>query len=94
MFAETDTENAPWHLIAGDDERYATIQIIESIVKTLQNALAAAEIRAQNRNVILPPRHVALNNVLDKVDLSKSLTKVKTAAIRFVRGAALADCGV
>ena len=75
MFAETDTENAPWHLIAGDDERYATIQIIESIVKTLQNALAAAEIRAQNRNVILPPRHVALNNVLEKVDLSKSLTK-------------------
>ena len=26
MFAETDTENAPWHLIAGDDERFATIQ--------------------------------------------------------------------
>ena len=75
MFAETDTENAPWHLIAGDDERFATVQIVESIVKTLQNALAAAEIRAQHRNIILPPRHVALNNVLEKVDLTKSLTK-------------------
>ena len=75
MFAETDTKNAPWHLIAGDDERFATVQIVESIVKTLQNALAAAEIRAQHRNIILPPRHVALNNVLEKVDLTKSLTK-------------------
>lgn len=75
MFAETDTENAPWHLIAGDDERFATVQIIESIVKTMQNALAAAEIKKQNLNIVLPPRHVALYNVLDKVDLSKSLTK-------------------
>lgn len=75
MFAETDTENAPWHLIAGDDERFATVQIIESIVKTLQSAVAAAEIKAQNRSIVMPPRHVALYNVLDKVDLSKSLTK-------------------
>ena len=75
MFAETDTENAPWHLIAGDDERFATIQIIESMVKSLQSALAAAEIKSQSRSIVLPPRHVALYNVLDKVDLSKSLTK-------------------
>ncbi len=75
MFAETDTENAPWYLIAGDDKRFATIKIIESIVKNLQNALAVKKIKTENASIVLPPRHVALYNVLDKVDLSKSLVK-------------------
>ena len=59
MFAETDTENAPWHLIAGDDERFATVQIVESIVKTLQNAHCKnlAERTGSGRNQGAAPQH-------------------------------------
>ena len=39
MFAETDTPEAPWHLIAAKDKHYARIQTAHTVVKRLEEAV-------------------------------------------------------
>ncbi|MFN7975536.1 MAG: polyphosphate:AMP phosphotransferase [Acidobacteriota bacterium] len=39
MIARTSTEHAPWTIVAGDDKRFARVQIVKTIVKGLQRAL-------------------------------------------------------
>lgn len=34
MFAETSTEAAPWHIIAGDNKRHARLKVIETVFDT------------------------------------------------------------
>ena len=34
MFAETSTEAAPWHVIAGDNKRHARLKVIETVFDT------------------------------------------------------------
>lgn len=38
MFARTDTEDAPWHVISANDKRHARIQVLEHIVAALEHA--------------------------------------------------------
>ncbi len=40
MLEATDKSNAPWHLIAADDRRSAEIEIITSIVDSIETAVA------------------------------------------------------
>ena len=70
MLEATDKVNAPWHLIAADDRRSAEIEIITSIVETVEKAIntpvtaAAAVIRPNNKY-----------DVLGKINATQELTK-------------------
>jgi len=55
MFEKTDKKNAPWILVAGDDKKYARVQV-------LQETIAHIEREAQKRGL-------HLTNVLDKAQL-------------------------
>ncbi len=39
MFAETDTPDAPWHIIAANDKHYARLATARIVVKRLEEAL-------------------------------------------------------
>ena len=39
MVERTSTAIAPWHLIAGEDKRYARIQVLKSVCKALKGVL-------------------------------------------------------
>jgi polyphosphate kinase 2 (PPK2 family) len=39
MVARTSTEFAPWTLVAGNDKKYARVQILKTLVKRLEEAL-------------------------------------------------------
>ncbi len=39
MLARTSAKHAPWNLIAGNDKRFARIQVLEIVTKALRNAL-------------------------------------------------------
>ncbi|MCB1801826.1 MAG: polyphosphate:AMP phosphotransferase, partial [Gammaproteobacteria bacterium] len=39
MLARTSARHAPWNLIAGNDKRFARIQVLEIVVDALRNAL-------------------------------------------------------
>lgn len=70
MLEATDKVNAPWHLIAADDRRSAEIEIITSIVETVEKAIKtpvgapAAVIRPNTKY-----------DVLGKINASQELTK-------------------
>jgi polyphosphate:AMP phosphotransferase len=40
MLARTSAQHAPWHLIAGNDKRFARIQVLEKVAQALREALA------------------------------------------------------
>lgn len=70
MLEATDKANAPWHLIAADDRRSAELEIITSIVETIENAVntpAAAP--------AAPVRPAASYDVLSKVNASQEMSK-------------------
>ena len=70
MLEATDKVNAPWHLIAADDRRSAEIEIINSIVETVEKAV--------NTPVVAPAAIVRPNNmydVLSKINATQELTK-------------------
>ena len=39
MLARTNVRQAPWNLIAGNDKRFARIQVLETITEALRDAL-------------------------------------------------------
>lgn len=70
MLEATDKVNAPWHLIAADDRRSAEIEIISSIVETVENAVKTP--------VVAPAAVVRPNNmydVLGKINATQELTR-------------------
>ncbi|MEM1114705.1 MAG: polyphosphate:AMP phosphotransferase, partial [Pseudomonadota bacterium] len=40
MIKRTNTDYAPWHIVAGNDKRYARIDILKALCKTLESTLA------------------------------------------------------
>ncbi len=43
MLARTSAQHAPWNLIAGNDKRFARIQVLETVANALRSALAAKD---------------------------------------------------
>ncbi|RBY96733.1 UDP-galactose-lipid carrier transferase [Blastococcus sp. TF02-8] len=41
MLARTDTPVAPWHVIAGDDKRWARVAVVRTVCEAIENALHA-----------------------------------------------------
>ena len=70
MLEATDKVNAPWHLIAADDRRSAEIEIITSIVETVEKAI---------KTPVTAPTTVIRPNtkydVLGKINAYHELTK-------------------
>lgn len=70
MLEATDKVNAPWHLIAADDRRSAEIEIITSIVETVEKAI---------KTPVTAPMTVIRPNtkydVLGKINAYQELTK-------------------
>ncbi len=70
MLEESDTANAPWHIIAADDRRSAEVEIFSTIVNAIETAVNTPK-----------PEPVIIANasrnydVLSKVNASKELTK-------------------
>ena len=70
MLEATDKVNAPWHLIAADDRRSAEIEIITSIVETVEKAI--------NTPVTAPAAVIRPNtkyDVLGKINATQELSK-------------------
>lgn len=70
MLEATDKVNAPWHLIAADDRRSAEIEIITSIVETVEKAI--------NTPVTAPAAVIRPNtkyDVLGKINAMQELSK-------------------
>ena len=70
MLEATDKVNAPWHLIAADDRRSAEIEIITSIVETVEKAI--------NTPVSAPAAVIRPNtkyDVLGKINATQELSK-------------------
>jgi AMP-polyphosphate phosphotransferase len=42
MLARTDHEVAPWHVVAAESKRYARVDVLETVISTLEEALRAS----------------------------------------------------
>lgn len=75
MLTKTDTEYAPWTIVEADDERFATVKILTTVVNAFkerrkkEKSLAKPEIDGKFNSASLN------DSVLKKVDLSKKLSK-------------------
>ncbi|EJW98869.1 polyphosphate:AMP phosphotransferase, partial [gut metagenome] len=69
MLGETDTVNAPWHLIAADDGRNAQLEVFRSIVETVERVLEAPEVE------VPAIRPAASYDVLSKVQPEQEMSK-------------------
>lgn len=78
MLAATDSEYAPWTLVASHDRRFATALIFRTFIDSLANKIAAMQAR---KNVKSTPTLAApspiVTSVLDQVDLTATLTREK-----------------
>ncbi len=78
MLAKTDTDIAPWNIVAAHDRRFATLQIfkttVESIQKKIDDASQKKETRAAKKSSI-PVLPNFDKSILDRVDLSLSLSR-------------------
>lgn len=48
MFAKTDTENAPWHLISGNDKLHARIQVLQAVITQIEKELKRRGLQLTN----------------------------------------------
>ena len=76
ILAASDTEEVPWHIISGDDRRYAEIQIYQIMINYLQAFLKKIqEKKAVNKQITFEEKTIEKFDVLSKVDLSCSIDK-------------------
>lgn len=43
MFAKTDHELAPWHVVSGEQKRWARVEIIETLIKRIEHGVESFE---------------------------------------------------
>lgn len=72
MLEATDKSNAPWHLIAADDRRSAEIEIITSIVDSIETAVAAPK-----EEPVESVHNNAQYDVLSQVNASQEMSKAE-----------------
>ncbi|HOK42026.1 MAG TPA: polyphosphate:AMP phosphotransferase [bacterium] len=81
MIEKTDTENAPWTIVEAHDQRFATVKIFNTVIEAISNKINAKERIIEVKDKIIKPDHQIIevktlnSSILDKVDLSKSLTE-------------------
>ncbi len=73
MFAKTDTENAPWCLIPGNDKLYARIQVLKEIIAHIEKEVARR--RLQLTNIIGNQEEVATDEEMVEIKATKKSNK-------------------
>lgn len=78
MLAKTDTEYAPWTIVEAHDRRFATIKIYKTIIDAIERKIHdithKEKIQKPFVESTIDLNHIS-SSVLDKVDLSVSLTR-------------------
>ncbi len=75
MFDKTSQSYAPWTIVAATNERYATIHILETFKKQIENHIQQVEKKKKGIVVKSAISQNTKKSILDKVDLSKSLSQ-------------------
>lgn len=78
MLAKTDTEFAPWTIVEAHDRRFATVKIFNSVINTIESKIQDIETNKVKKNKphqINSKLEKLTSSILDKVDLSLSLTR-------------------
>ena len=73
MFAKTDTENAPWCLIPGNDKLYARIQVLKEIIAHIEKEVARRGL--QLTNIIGNQEEVATDEEMVEIKATKKSNK-------------------
>lgn len=76
MLTATNTENAPWHVVHADNTKYATIEVMETIVREVNAKLDAGKIDSPEE-VREDVKYDALSKVNPAQELTKEEYKVK-----------------
>jgi AMP-polyphosphate phosphotransferase len=78
---QTDRGHAPWTLIEAVDERYREVTAARTLLAAIQRKLADVDANSKgSKPKAAPPRRTRTATILDKVDLSKSLSRDKYKA--------------
>ena len=78
MLAKTDTGFAPWTVVEAHDRRYATVKVFNTVIETLARKIDGVEKKHGEPKRKNTPSFQGVNktsSVLDKTDLSKSITR-------------------
>ncbi len=86
LLINTDTENCPWTVVEAMDRKYATMKILTTVAKALEEAIKKAESKAENKaekasaggekDSSVNIKHEDFKNgVLAGVDLSKTISE-------------------
>jgi len=77
MLARTDSEYAPWTLVAAQDRRYAAVQVFTAFVQMLESRILEHEERLAATAAVVGPAvsRSPGSSALERVDLSKSLSR-------------------
>ncbi len=75
MLVRTESDFAPWTIVEATDKRFASVKIMNHVVKVLQQALKMHETQAVSHpNALCDPDRLN-TSILDGMDLSKALTR-------------------
>ncbi len=76
MLNETNTDNAPWHVVSGEDLQNAQLEVYTAVVEELRKALVAFKVdKALHKPSIGLSEKAEKYDALSRIDLSKSLKK-------------------
>lgn len=77
MLSSTDTPDAPWNLIEATDKKYASVKILDILIRELQKALQKARFRAEQKAQDEEAREESkfASKVLRGIDLAKEMKK-------------------
>ncbi|MBN1352002.1 phosphate--AMP phosphotransferase [candidate division KSB1 bacterium] len=77
MLAKTDTDFAPWTIVEALDRRFATVKVFKTVIEAIEKAVVRVkmpQIKSANNDSAQATIPGLNSSVLDKVDLSKTLT--------------------
>ena len=80
MFAKTDTDYSPWHIIESNNLRFAQVKIFKTIIEKLEEKIVELEskkivsAKEKSKGSIIKLENID-SSILDKIDLSLSVTR-------------------
>lgn len=75
MLEQTDSENAPWNIIEGNDHNYAVIKTMHIVIDALANQINKVNEAPKPDISPMVPEDNFRTSLLSNVDLTKTLTK-------------------
>ncbi|MGB5823632.1 MAG: polyphosphate:AMP phosphotransferase [Proteocatella sp.] len=79
MINQTNTINAPWHIISATDRRYTNYEVLRIIIEKIEERIAEVEVSKENYNfsdkIIIDPKFTLVpTQPLSKIDLNKDIS--------------------